>query len=191
MRLREVAHQPTTQSCPYAGRALRRHFDAIVEGSRWILVSKNSSALSTEQEKLLPLYSQTGHHIGTISLEKALIRAPEGEMGLRYKGRGRKARVTAAHEVFQKTAHRSATTITAREVELFAWLRPCKVAGVRDRTLYVKLPTANFSHVSEKYATLLAEVLPELKVEFVAPTPLDISKPMDAILEVARGAAAS
>jgi hypothetical protein len=83
----------------------------------------SKTAPSNQQEKLLPLYSQTGHHIGTITTERALIRAADGQVSLRYKGRGRKARVTAAHEIFQKTASHSGTTITAREVELFALIQ--------------------------------------------------------------------
>ena len=31
------------------------------------------------------------------------------------------------------------------------------------------VPTASFSHIGEKYAVLLAEVLPGWKVEFVSP----------------------
>jgi hypothetical protein len=55
------------------------------------------------------------------------------------------------------------------------WLRPTRAAGIRDQVLYVKLPSADFSHVREKYAALLDKVLPGLKVEFVAPQEIPAS----------------
>ena len=49
------------------------------------------------------------------------------------------------------------------------WLRPLEPAGIRENVLYLKLPTRDFVDVRKKYGSLLSEVLPELKVEFVFP----------------------
>src|SRR5438067_8104638 len=70
-----------------------------------------------EQEKLLPLYSHYGAHIGTIALEKALASASAGDVSLRYKGRGRKARVTAVHVIFQRPIRYSSCALSAIDTE--------------------------------------------------------------------------
>lgn len=49
------------------------------------------------QEKQVPLYACTGEHLGVVSVEKAKAAAQCFEMSLRYKGRGRKVRITAAY----------------------------------------------------------------------------------------------
>ena len=49
------------------------------------------------QEKQVPLYACTGEHIGSISVEKAMSAAQCFDMSLRFKGRGRKSRITAAY----------------------------------------------------------------------------------------------
>jgi hypothetical protein len=85
----------------------------------------------------------------------------------------------AGEEIWRSALGKLAERIDRHSFDI--WLRPCKAAGVRDQTLYLKLPTVNFSHVGDKYATELAEVLPGLKVEFLIP---------QAVLEVGRGAAA-
>src|SRR6185437_4406844 len=49
------------------------------------------------QEKQVPLYACTGEYVGLISVEKAMAAANCFDMSLRYKGRGRKTRITAAY----------------------------------------------------------------------------------------------
>lgn len=68
------------------------------------------------QEKVLPLYSHCGEHVGTISLARALRGAESGEVELRRKGSGRKSRITAAWRKLIRP-YRPARTITVTEVE--------------------------------------------------------------------------
>lgn len=49
------------------------------------------------------------------------------------------------------------------------WIRPVSSVGVCDKTLYLKIPTANFSNVGSKYSAELAEAVPGLTVRFVTP----------------------
>jgi uncharacterized protein YdaU (DUF1376 family) len=49
------------------------------------------------------------------------------------------------------------------------WFRPLKPAGISAQTLFVKIPSEGFKFLAEKYADLLAEIFPELKIELVAP----------------------
>jgi hypothetical protein len=42
------------------------------------------------------------------------------------------------------------------------WLKPTEYAGVRDRILYVQVPSHEFKHIGEKYADLVDEALREL-----------------------------
>jgi hypothetical protein len=50
------------------------------------------------------------------------------------------------------------------------WFKPAKAAGLAGNTLYVKLPTPNFSHVGEKYTDLISELTGgALEIEFIVP----------------------
>lgn len=68
------------------------------------------------QDTTLPLYCN-GKHAGTIPLREAVLSAKHGDIELVWKGRGRKARITAAHLVVDKGMHPSPCTITRAEVE--------------------------------------------------------------------------
>ncbi len=54
------------------------------------------------------------------------------------------------------------------------WLKPTRFSRLVDRTLYVKIPSAQFEHIGEKYADLIEEAIERLgleidAVEFEAP----------------------
>ena len=80
--------------------------------------------MNEKKDKLLPLYSFNGEHLGTISLVQAYAAAENNEATLSWKGRGRKARVTAVHlQQPRKQCYRSATTLTAWDVENNAFVQ--------------------------------------------------------------------
>ena len=41
------------------------------------------------------------------------------------------------------------------------WIVPLRVLGLKERVLYVRVPVVEFKHVTEKYADLIGEALPD------------------------------
>jgi len=71
-------------------------------------------------------------------------------------------------EVWKETLSKLSKRVNPHSYD--TWLKPIKAAGISGRTLYVQLPTPDFSHVGEKYGSLLSELLGNaLQVEFVVP----------------------
>src|ERR1700678_1803589 len=45
------------------------------------------------------------------------------------------------------------------------WLKPTRYSHVAERTLYVRIPSAEFQHVGDRYADLIAEAIDNLGLE--------------------------
>ncbi len=45
-------------------------------------------------------------------------------------------------------------------------MRPIRYLGEQDGVLYVRIPTAEFKHVGEKYADLIREAMDSLGMEY-------------------------
>ena len=46
------------------------------------------------------------------------------------------------------------------------WLKPTRFSHAQDNVLFVRVPTAEFRHISEKYADLINEAMENLRLEF-------------------------
>src|SRR6266404_7871523 len=46
------------------------------------------------------------------------------------------------------------------------WLKPTRFSHSKDGTLFVRVPTAEFRHIGEKYADLIQEAIENLAMEF-------------------------
>lgn len=85
-----------------------------------------------QQAKVVPFYDWNGKYLGTVRLQKAIEAAEAGDMTLRMKGRGRKSRITAAHQVYKRNARPSACTMTMRDVENNAFGQAFSALGPTD-----------------------------------------------------------
>jgi DnaA N-terminal domain len=73
----------------------------------------------------------------------------------------------SGEQMWQATLQKMAERTNKHSFE--TWLKPTSAAGIRDGVLYVKVPTAEFLYIGTKYASLLNELLPAQKLQFVAP----------------------
>lgn len=47
------------------------------------------------------------------------------------------------------------------------WLKPTRFARVVDKTLYVRIPSAQFEHIGEKYGQLIEEAIEKLDLQLI------------------------
>jgi hypothetical protein len=79
----------------------------------------------------------------------------------------RDSNVYGAEGVWQSILQKLAELVNPHSYD--TWFKPTHGVSIRGNVLFVRVPTTDFRHMGTKYAALLENVSPHLKVRFLAP----------------------
>ncbi len=107
---------------------------------------------------------EIAEHLRIVGYGTILQSVPPAQPSSPKKFSGPPPQLPSERDPWQKILRALKAKINPHSFE--TWMRPIRYLGEQDGVLYVRIPTAEFKHVGEKYADLIREAMDSLGMEY-------------------------